>query len=335
LRKSENSSEPLSHPAIVQDEMVQQCQCSRKGIYMANDLTVGTRNQFGGVHTADKLERVRQYLVEYTTTMKDKGFRLAYIDAFAGSGSYRPTRGATKSAGQGFFLMPAAQEFDGSARIALGVKPRFDKYIFIDKNPKNISKLRLLREEYPNLCNDMRIKRGDANACLTTLCGKFDWTRWRAVMFLDPYGMQVEWATIETIARTRAIDIWCLFPLGVAVNRLLRRDGQINIAMSRRLDRMFGSHDWYGAFYKTLTGQHLLGKYTKIVKVGGLNQIGEYYVDRLRSVFAGVARRPLRLHKRSIPLYWLCFAAGGNNGVRRRVGIAEKILAAPRVRRGT
>jgi three-Cys-motif partner protein len=302
---------------------------------MAHEMTTGTVNQFGGVHTADKLERVRQYLVAYTTAMKDKGFSLAYIDAFAGSGSYLPTRPNMKTAGQGFFPMPKAHARSGSARIALGVKPGFDKYIFIDKNPKNIAKLRLLREEYPNLRNSIRLKKADANTCLRMLCKKFDRTHWRAVLFLDPYGMQVDWATIEAVARTRAIDIWCLFPLGVAVNRLLRRDGQINVAMSHRLDRMFGSHDWYGAFYKTLTGKHLLGEYTKIVKVGGLNQIGEHYMNRLHSVFASVARRPRRLYKRGLPLYWLCFAAGDEDDAPARVSIAEKILASPRDRRIT
>lgn len=35
-------------------------------------------------------------------------------------------------------------------------------------------------------------------------------------MFLDPYGMQVERETIDTIARTKAIDTWLLFPLGTS-----------------------------------------------------------------------------------------------------------------------
>ena len=33
-------------------------------------------------------------------------------------------------------------------------------------------------------------------------------------LFLDPYGMQVEWATIESIAHTQAIDLWLLFSAG-------------------------------------------------------------------------------------------------------------------------
>ncbi|WP_375494674.1 hypothetical protein [uncultured Nostoc sp.] len=51
---------------------------------------------------------------------------------------------------------------------------------------------------------------------LKTLYGK-NWRSNRAVLFLDPFGMQIPWSTIEAIAHTEAIDLWYLFPLGVAM----------------------------------------------------------------------------------------------------------------------
>ena len=42
--------------------------------------------RFGGDWTAEKLERVRKYLVAYATIMQKQNFRFAYIDAFAGTG---------------------------------------------------------------------------------------------------------------------------------------------------------------------------------------------------------------------------------------------------------
>jgi three-Cys-motif partner protein len=297
---------------------------------MAKDMARGVP-EFGGNHTVDKLERVRQYLEWFTTTMTNKPFQSMYIDGFAGSGSYIPTRRGTKTAGESFFPRQEAHERDGSARIALRVKPRFDKYIFIDKNPKHIARLQLLRKKCPH--HNIRIVNEDANIYLKTLCEEFDWTRWRAVLFLDPYGIQVEWATIKAVARTRAIDLWCLFPAG-AVNRQLPRDGQIDDKAARRLDRVFGSNEWYDAFYKTYTRQHLLGEDSKIVKVVGPNQIGEYYLSRLRSVFVGAARRPRRLYSRSTLLFWLCFAAGDTKCELAKVEIAAQILAAPQIRRG-
>lgn len=39
--------------------------------------------------------------------------------------------------------------------------------------------------------------------------------------------MQVEWKTIEAIAKAKAIDMWLLFPLGIGVARLLTNSGDI------------------------------------------------------------------------------------------------------------
>jgi three-Cys-motif partner protein len=62
--------------------------------------------------------------------------------------------------------------------------------------------------------------------------------------------MNVSWDTIESIARTEAIDMWYLFPLGVGVNRLLTKDGNIPDSWQRKLDDLFGDTGWRDAFYK-------------------------------------------------------------------------------------
>ncbi len=88
---------------------------------------------FGGDWTSEKLERVRKYLVAYAAIMSKQRFRFAYIDAFAGSG-YRSQREEPKGAQS---LLPEFDEtdsrafIDGSARIALQVSPRFNKYILL------------------------------------------------------------------------------------------------------------------------------------------------------------------------------------------------------------
>jgi hypothetical protein len=40
------------------------------------------------------------------------------------------------------------------------------------------------------------------------------------------------------------------FPSGIAVNRLLPHDAQLNPANIEKLDKLFGSHDWYNRFYE-------------------------------------------------------------------------------------
>src|SRR5215211_10584 len=165
------------------------------------------KQQFGGDWTAEKLERVRKYLVAYATIMKEKRFRFAYIDAFAGTG-YRTTSKAKKTAETLFpeLLEEDSQKFiGGSARIALQVKPRFNKYIFIELNPKRVIQLEKLKEEFPDLAEDITVEPSDANTFLKDLCLNRAWSSHRAVLFLDPYGMQVTWDTIEAIAKTQAI----------------------------------------------------------------------------------------------------------------------------------
>jgi three-Cys-motif partner protein len=57
--------------------------------------------------------------------------------------------------------------------------------------------------------------REDANTYLKEWCERTDWRAYRTVMFLDPYGMQVDWSLIEAIANTRAVDLWILFRLAL------------------------------------------------------------------------------------------------------------------------
>ena len=93
--------------------------------------------------------------------------------------------------------------------------------------------------------------------------------------------MAAEWQTVEAIARTQAIDLWYLFPLGVAVNRLLKRYGQIKVTWSRRLDLIFGSHDWYDAFYQLKAEPTLFGEEDfTIGNVAEFDGIGDFFVER-------------------------------------------------------
>jgi three-Cys-motif partner protein len=98
---------------------------------------------------------------------------------------------------------------------------RFPEYIFIEHNEEHAENLSDLRRRFPNIVRRIKIIPEDANVYLLKWCRETDWNKMRAVVFLDPYGMQVEWATIEAMAGTKSIDLWVLFPLGVGVNRFL------------------------------------------------------------------------------------------------------------------
>lgn len=289
------------------------------------------RQLFGGDWTEEKLERVRKYLVEYTKIMGKQPFRFAYIDAFAGTG-YRTLK-QEQNPNQYLFPELAAQDsqqfLDGSARIALQIRPKFTKYIFIEKDESRFGNLLKLKDDFPEVASHIDLVNADCNAWLQDRCLNYNWRKNRAVLFLDPFGMQIEWRTIEAIAQTKAIDLWLLFPLGVAVNRILRRDGQIDQVLRNRLNELFGTATWFDVFYQTQVSRGLFGEEEKVIKVTDLDHIGQYFVKRLKTVFGQgqVAENPLRLtNTRNNPLYLLCFAAGNPKGAPTAVRIAEYIL---------
>jgi three-Cys-motif partner protein len=170
------------------------------------------------------------------------------------------------------------------------------------------------------------VLEGDANVEIQRLCDK-DWRFHRAVLFLDPYGMQVEWKTIEAVAATKAIDLWVLFPLGIGVNRLLTRSGDIPTAWRQRLDTLLGTTDWYDEFYRVETEPTLFGPNEERVVKASTTTIGEYFNSRLKSVFADVAPEPKVLrNSTNCPLYLLCFAVGNDAGAPIAVRIANHLL---------
>lgn len=283
---------------------------------------------FGGDWTEEKLERVRKYLVAYATIMSKQKFRFAYIDAFAGTG-YRIIEHEESALAEAFpeiFETETRQFLDGSARIALQVRPLFDKYIFIERDPERVAELEKLKTEFVQVADHIQIEQEDANSYLQKL-GARNWENRRAVLFLDPFGMQVTWETIVAIADSKAIDLWILFPIS-AVNRLLTRTGRISPGWRRRLDAIFGSPDWYDAFYKTWEFTDIFGSdYSQTTKRADFELIANYFVSRLKTIFAGVAENPrLLLNSRNSPLFLLCFAAANPQGAKTAIKIAQDIL---------
>ena len=289
--------------------------------------------QFGGPWTEHKLVCVKKYLRAYTTIMAKQSFRFNYIDAFAGTG-YRELKqdGDTESAMFPEFDSPEVIGFQqGSARNALEVEPRFEKYVFIEKSAKSYAKLVELKKEFLLKAefseNSIECVREDANPYLRNLCGKTDWRSHRSLVFLDPFGMQVEWETIQAIARTQAIDLWILFPIGT-VNRLLKNDGEIHEPYRKRLNLFFGEPDWFEVFYQLAVQMAFFSQEEHWQKTGDIfAKIEQYFMARLQNVFKQVADNPLLLYNsKNVPLYLLCFAAGNPKGAPTAVKIAEHIL---------
>lgn len=289
---------------------------------------------FGGDWTERKLDALDQYLRAYAKVLSKQAFRRVYIDAFAGTG-YRELR-SRPIADHGSMFPPdedpagtEPQRFlDGSAPIALRVTPPFHQYMFIELEPRRAAELEALKRRFPNLAGSIEIRCGEANQSICELCRNWDSRRSRGVLFLDPFGMQVEWPTIQAVAKTGAIDVWILFPF--AVNRLFTsRPEDIPPSWHARLTLMFGSEDWLGRFYPPQVIPSMFGESETVVeKKLTLEGLGAYYKERLKAVFPVVAKNPCMLRNtRNHPLFQLFFAAASpGRGGEIALQIAEYIL---------
>jgi three-Cys-motif partner protein len=290
---------------------------------------MGSQGQlFGGSWTEDKLARVQKYLQAYVTALKNQPFGTVYVDAFAGTGAVKTKGGVPSCDGIPLAELAEKETRDyvvGSTKLALEVSPPFSKYVFIEKAKTAVGELQDLADSSP-LCGRIEIVRGDANMSVRRLCEAGDWFANRAVLFLDPFGMQVDWRTIECVAGTRAIDMWYLFPLGAAM-RLLTRDRGPSPTMAARLDGLFGSDDWREAFYAVSEQARLFGDDVCIERTASFGALADYTLGRLRSVFTGVSDRGLVLcNSKNVPLYLLCFAVGNEKGKPIALRIANHIL---------
>lgn len=286
--------------------------------------------RFGGDWTEEKLDRVGRYLRAYVVALKNQPFALEYVDAFAGTGyrEMQASRDLSQPALEDLVAEDASHFRDGSARIALAVDPPFQRYVFIEKDVRRFAELQRLPREFPHLADRISVVNEEGNAYLQRYCQEMGASSGRrAVVFLDPYGMQVGWDTITAIAATRKIDLWYLFPLGVGVNRLLRLDGQLSEQWRRRLTYVLGTDEWETRFYQTGITQTLFGPEETTLKCGDFSAITEFLKERLAEIFAAVAPNPLALcNSRNNPLYLLCFAAGNPRGAALAVRIAGDIL---------
>jgi three-Cys-motif partner protein len=183
------------------------------------------QEEFGGAWTQQKLEALGKYLRAYTTIFKRnqraKFYSISYVDAFAGTGTLRrPELGQLAEFVPG--LLEAEEEFrKGSVKRALEIDPPFDEYVFIEKSARKCDELRAVASKMAS--RNVRIINEDANGAILKWCRKLNARRQRAVVFLDPFGASVKWEAIAAIGKTRAVDLWVLFPFS-AVNRMLVRD---------------------------------------------------------------------------------------------------------------
>ena len=268
------------------------------------------KHEFGGKWTILKLDALEKYLSAYTTALSRQKLKLVYIDAFAGTG-----RGDVTLDGEQTII-------EGSAYRALNTSPPFQKYYFIEKSSTKVDSLKKLVSRAEQ---NTQIIHGDANIVLKDICAATDWKNTRAVLFLDPKGMQVKWSTLEAVAQTRAIDVWYLFPYSGLYRQTPRETIQIDDHKENSITRLLGTDEWKQVFYAPRPQLDLFSD-ERVIRSATHQDMLKYVSKRLKTIFPAVAE-PKILYQQSgdkgSPLFALYFAAA--NPEPKANGLALKI----------
>lgn len=290
---------------------------------------------FGGPDTPLKLECLRAYVQAFSIALRNQRFGCIFIDAFAGSGTRTEVRAALPL----FDGEADAIELtsDGSAKIALTTEPPLHAVILIEQDDERFTELKQLVAAHPN--RQVILRQGDANEIVTRLCASFEWRKprngrrgIRGVIFLDPYGMEVEWSTVEAVAGTKALDCWYFFPLSGLYRNAPRDPTKLDAHKEAALDRVLGSKDWRQRWYEhEARPAGLFETEEQSVRRADVAAIEGYVKERLASVFKGGVLDPIRLHHRNgAPMASLFFAVSNDSpqAVKVATGIASHILKA-------
>ncbi|HEX9209724.1 MAG TPA: three-Cys-motif partner protein TcmP [Bradyrhizobium sp.] len=277
-------------------------------------------HEFGGQHTELKLSIIEKYLQAFSSALRNKFGELWYIDAFAGTG-----KRTVKVEAKGGDLFEAevpesVEQRRGSAQIAIDIRPPFHRLIFIESKPRYCKALRELADQHAH--RDIMVVEEDANLSIQKELKDSEWKSTRAVLFLDPYGMEVDWETLVAIAATKAIDVWFLFSLSGLYRQATRKSEKITEEKRAALTKMFGSDQWERELYSDQGQGDMFGggPQQREFDVKGLER---YVKSRLETLFPKVFE-PLALPVDKAPQRFSLFLCISNDEP-RAVGLATKI----------
>lgn len=303
-------------------------------------MIMKNKKTWGGKWTVEKLDAFEKYVRAYLTIMNKHrdayGWKLLYFDGFAGSGSrnQEEEEQEVKIAYDLFEEEVTIEDlnvYEGAAERVVkieGSKMRsFDHFYFVDKNEESCKALEEKLGCY-NTNGKKHFLNKDANEAVKMLANTLrNNNDCKALAFLDPFGMQIDWASIETL-KDLSVDLWILVPTGVIINRLLERkiDQQKGLAHADKLQSFFGltESEIKSMFYTEAQMPTLFGEETVITKTrNSIRKIAQLYIKRLQGVFPYVTEDPLvLLNNHNVPIYHLVCASKNKTALK----IAQDII---------
>lgn len=259
-------------------------------------------DNWGGKWTQDKIDIFLKYLHAYLTIMSRQNFKLIYFDGFAGSGKIQ----------SGIKNQELIQGV-ASQVLSLNNPIGFNIYYLVDLNKKKAKNLEsAIKVLFPD--NEKRstyVVSDDCNKRLKSMATFLSKNKsYRALAYLDPYGMEVDWSSLE-IFKSVPCDLWILVPTGVGVNRMLTQSGKINDSWMKKLGRFLGldENEIRKTFYKEQVQQNLFGETeSKLIKEDrAIKMIIDIYKERLKTIWKFASNPfPMKNNGGSIMFHFLC-----------------------------
>ncbi len=218
--------------------------------------------------TLKKLEFLKRYLPAFVNATK-KALSRHYVDGFAGPGYNQQKDGSL---------------VEGSPLLAIQ-HSQFTSFFFVEKDRRSYTELeRNLRKHNPSL-RGIHLYRDDFNLRVEDILQQIH-PRAPTLFFLDPFGLELRWATVEKIARREKADIFILIS-GSGANRAKQNHPQT-------LDEFFGDALWQGLRQKP--GQSWFEAFT------------EAYRDRMRGLgLDGTELVTVARNSNNAPMHVLAF----------------------------
>lgn len=238
-----------------------------------------------------KLEILEKYARPYNQILRSKRLHPFYIDGFAGAG-HHVAKGSERIV-------------DGSPTRALAIEPPFESFHFIDLDPDRVERLRNISKQR----RDVHVYCGDCNEVLVKQVFPrlaFE-RRERALCILDPYGLHLNWETMQNAGSSKVIEIFLNFPvMDMNRNVLWRNEEHVLNLHRERMTRFWGDESWRDVAYKAVPGL-----FEKMREKASNAEVAEAFRNRLREVggFKFVPKPMPMRNSRGAIVYYLFFAA--------------------------
>jgi three-Cys-motif partner protein len=228
--------------------------------------------------TEQKLDILGDYLSAFTRASSLKASTTVYLDLFAGQ-AQNVSRGRSR------------HPIRGSARRALDARPPFTILRFFELESKAKSLEAALKAEY--LDRDFKVVPGDCNIKIAEVLAELAEFSWAPTFaFLDQQSTEVQWTTLQQLARYKRAgkwkaELWLLCASDLLPRGLRIRNESVDPAVAGRMTRMFGTDIWIEALdaarQNLLTGREFRAELTNLMR-WRLEQDLEYQATKVFKV---------------------------------------------------